>query len=277
MNERKIMDNREYYSIKRASELLECTVDDIEHFLSTAAVGGYVRLYVCEAQCDILVGVGEKERIMKSAVPEKLINDIVGTELSFISEIEMIENENDMLLTINAIIGGTWALDYQTTMQLLHGDEIMGARMKPSKIDGSAMKLNDSLPSVYGFSAPAGLKASDIHILRHDVIRLYESLHRDAGPLPNIHNSKDIRQNVMEAETKPKRATRTEYGQVDAFMKLLGTIPELEKDMFNNISKAEIIFDDFLIKNGQEPARLGENTIRNWKKYLAKRDAKNKN
>ncbi len=265
MSKIKLIRNTPCCSIEHAAQILECSIVDIENFLSSGAIRGYIWWKFWNvAETSLLLEVGERERIEGSAVHEEPIRNLINTELSKIEQIEILDSENELLLTIKGIINGIWALDFTTTVQLLAGDDVQ-AILHPTPKSGLPFKLNSTPPSVIGFKTEHEITLSDIQILGHDLERLYESLYEDAGPLPNIFSDTNIWLN-QESMPITKRSPRTEVAQSDMIKALLSLLPDLKRDMENSPTNAPSILDACLEQNGLPRLCLGDKNFHHWMK-----------
>lgn len=267
MDKRKLILSREYFSIQRAAEILGCTTDDIEHYIEIKAIGAYIRFNGYRSQGEILLKELEKWTIEHCSCPDERIQEIIKTHCSWVNFVEIVNNDSEMLLTINCSLYGLWMLDFETVICLLLDLPLHAAYVAPVQQydQRPTSELKTALPIVNGFNAPEDIQKSDIQILRHDLLHLYDSLHGESGTLANIYNNEELCNTMLE-KMQSERAPRTEPRQSDVIMALLHVLPELKKDMDNKPSQASAFLDDFLIGKGLNPVRMSQKSYANYKK-----------
>ncbi|CAM3049298.1 hypothetical protein [Vibrio diazotrophicus] len=273
MNKRQLILNGEHFSIEQSAEALGCSIEDIEHYLEIRTIGAYVSLLGYEARSDIAITSLDKVQIEGASVPEELIQKIINSDLSVVNGIKLLENDSEIMLTVQANLEGLWALDHRSTVLLLREIPLCQPRLHSAKRTPNPINyLGGTLPFVYGFSAPKGITKHDIRILKKDLFNLYESLHTKKKPLPNIYSIQSDTE-----FTSQNLKSRIEAGQTDMISALIHCLPDLKALLDKTPSNAPDIIDDYLQARGLPPVRVGRNTYENWmkkEKYSKKLNAK---
>jgi hypothetical protein len=216
----KLIHNMEYCTIERAAKILECEIEDIEHFLTIGAVGAYVFMRGFESSSDLVLGT--KLMFMSAGELVTLIDESISTEMSAASITEINHNLSPTC-HIQAEIEGLWRIvDLATTVNLLYGDEEIDARLRPANRDGEliyeqklAMIDSDSF-YVYGFNAPT-LVRSDLRIIGSDLRKLYSSLYGEGEELANVHNNDQLRQQAnADKKNESKQSTSSDLSKLKA-------------------------------------------------------------
>lgn len=181
----------EYCSIKRAAQLLDCEVEDIEHFLSIGAIGTYILLFGHDSESDVYLG----NELQFEDVTD-LANDIdrlLSTEISYV-DVKAIEGDHPQV-RVQAHLQGLWrVIGITTVLELMHDREITDAVLQAANRDcedefelENIFELREEDEAyASGFTAPK-ISKDDVLIIGADLRRLFKALDNN-GELPNTHN-----------------------------------------------------------------------------------------
>lgn len=271
MNE-KLIRNIEYCSIERAARLLECEIEDIEHFLAVGAIGAYVFMLGQESSSDLILGT----EFLNNGGEHigNYLEEIISTEMSYANVKYVDYTPLNQTCNLTVYLEGLWRIvDLSTTVSLLNGMEDNQARLRPALRNGELVyvqttsDLNTDTVFVYGFNV-TNLEKSCIRILRADLLKLHEALHGEKGELSNVHNNDVLQKNVMQEKQGKQRSLRVDALPSHAFMTMVKAA-----SINSDCSLAELSrnIDNYLNKSGCDALNLHERTLSNWKNKAKER------
>lgn len=198
LSKEKLIKTIEYCPIQRASEILGCSVEDIEHYMTIGTIGSYIYLDKLEFPLRYIVGEQAAEKIESKQISpgdldlllygsQPAISNAADTDLSKIIYGVNYNSDFDAEFwgpDVVPFASGIWRLTHPSTIkELIKNTSAHGVYVSACKRDGSFDQpdITDiQKPEVWSRSLwVESVNKSDLYLIQSDLLKIYNALYND--------------------------------------------------------------------------------------------------
>ncbi|MHC6528381.1 hypothetical protein [Vibrio proteolyticus] len=211
LSKEKLIKTIEYCTLRRASEILGCSTEDIEHYMIKGSIGGYVYLDKQAFPLSYIVGKETAEKIAANQMPPGEIDILLyGSKPSASTELSAISygTANDPNFNtecwgpdVTPYASGIWCIsDRKAIKDLVQGNNVSGVRVTACNPDGSLDQpdfLETLNSDVWDRTIQVdNVSKSDLYLIQSDLLKIYNALYNEQ---PMVTDSSVDHSQLMDA------------------------------------------------------------------------------